>query len=132
MFTVFKKVLEQKEITPQDADKVSDFLLRRWLSGDNRLIELANTLNCLPANPANIVKQSNLVILRGISKALKGQIKFIKFPSGAKKDSKDIEYQDMMSKFFKISPKEAIEYLEWMKSHCPEELETLKVICRDL
>ena len=129
MFTVFKKVLEQKEITPQDADKVSDFLLRRWLSGDNRLIELANTLNCLPANP---VKQSNLVILRGISKALKGQIKFIKFPSGAKKDSKDVEFQEMMSKFFKISPKEAIEYLDWMKMHCPEELETLKKICKDL
>lgn len=129
MFTVFKKVLEQKEITPQDADKVSDFLLRRWLSGDNRLIELANALNCLPANP---VKQSNLVILRGISKALKGQIKFIKFPSGAKKDSKDVEYQEMMSKFFKISPKEAIEYLDWMKNHCPDELETLKKICKDL
>lgn len=129
MFTVFKKVLEQKEITPQDADKVSDFLLRRWLSGDNRLIELANTLNCLPANP---VKQSNQVILRGISKALKGQIKFIKFPSGAKKDSKDVEYQEMMSKFFKISPKESIEYLEWMKNHCPDELETLKKICKDL
>lgn len=129
MFTVFKKVLEQKEITPQDADKVSDFLLRRWLSGDNRLIELANTLNCLPAN---LLKQSNLVILRGISKALKGQIKFIKFPSGAKKDSKDVEYQDTLSKFFKISPKEATEYLEWMKNHCPEELETLKKICRDL
>lgn len=129
MFTVFKKVLEQKEITPQDADKVSDFLLRRWLSGDNRLIELANTLNCLPANP---VKQSNLVILRGISKALKGQIKFIKFPSGAKKDSKDVEYQEMMSKFFKISPKEAIEYLDWMRNHCPDELETLKKICKDL
>lgn len=129
MFTVFKKVLEQKEITPQDADKVSDFLLRRWLSGDNRLIELANTLNCLPANP---VKQSNLVILRGISKALKGQIKFIKFPSGAKKDSKDVEYQEMMSKFFKISPKEAIEYLDWMRMHCPDELETLKKICKDL
>lgn len=129
MFTVFKKVLEQKEITPQDADKVSDFLLRRWLSGDNRLIELANTLNCLPANP---VKQSNLVILRGISKALKGQIKFIKFPSGAKKDSKDVEYQEMMSKFFKISPKESIEYLDWMKNHCPDELETLKKICKDL
>lgn len=129
MFTVFKKVLEQKEITPQDADKVSDFLLRRWLSGDNRLIELANTLNCLPANP---VKQSNLVILRGISKALKGQIKFIKFPPGAKKDSKDVEYQEMMSKFFKISPKEAIEYLDWMRNHCPDELETLKKICKDL
>lgn len=129
MFTVFKKVLEQKEITPQDADKVSDFLLRRWLSGDNRLIELANTLNCLPAN---IGKQSNLVILRGISKALRGQIKFIKFPSGAKKDSTDVEFQEMMSKFFKISPKESIEYLEWMKNHCPEELETLKKICKDL
>lgn len=129
MFTVFKKVLEQKEITPQDADKVSDFLLRRWLSGDNRLIELANTLNCLPAN---IGKQSNLVILRGISKALRGQIKFIKFPSGAKKDSTDVEFQDTLSKFFKISPKESIEYLEWMKMHCPEELETLKKICKDL
>lgn len=129
MFTVFKKVLEQKEITPQDADKVSDFLLRRWLSGDNRLIELANTLNCLPANP---VKQPNPVILRGISKALKGQIKFIKFPSGAKKDSKDVDFQDTLSKFFKISPKEAIEYLDWMKMHCPDELETLKKICKDL
>ena len=129
MFTVFKKVLEQKEITPQDADKVSDFLLRRWLSGDNRLIELANTLNCLPAN---VGKQSNLTILRGISKALKGQIKFIRFPSGTKKDSNDVEYQEMMSKFFKISPKESVEYLEWMKNHCPGELETLKVICRDL
>lgn len=129
MFTVFKKVLEQKEITPQDADKVSDFLLRRWLSGDNRLIELANTLNCLPAN---IGKQSNLVILRGISKALRGQIKFIKFPSGAKKDSTDVEFQDTLSKFFKISPKESIEYLEWMQQHCPDELETLKKICKDL
>lgn len=129
MFNVFKKVLEQKEITQQDADKVSDFLLRRWLSGDNRLIELANTLNYLPANSG---KQSNLVILRGISKALKGQIKFIKFPSGAKKDSQSVEFQETLSKFFKISPKESVEYIEWMNQHCPDELETLKQICKDL
>ena len=127
MFTVFKKVLEQKEITQQDADKVSDFLLRRWLSGDTRLIELANTLNCLPKTDV-----SNLTILKAISKALGGRIKFIKFPSGAKQDKIKIEHQEMISKFFKVSSKEAIEYLEWFNKHCPGELETLKHICRDL
>lgn len=126
MFNVFKKVLEQREITQQDADKVSDFLLRRWLSGDNRLIELSNTLNYLPG------KQSNLIILRAISYALKGQIKFIKFPSGVKQDKNSTEHQEMIMKFFRVSSKEASEYLDWFQHHCPDELETLKIICKDL
>lgn len=126
MFKVLKKVLTNETISRTEAEKVSDFLLRRWLSGDNRLIELSNTLNLLPG------KQDNYLILLGIQKALKGQIKFIKFPSKSKDQVNLEEYSDMLCQFFRISPQESLEYLTFFKQHCPDELETIKQICRDL
>lgn len=126
MFGVFKKVLEQKTITNEDAKKVSDFLLRRWLSGDNRLIMLANSLNL------NQGKLNTKSVLIGIQKSLKGQVKFIKFPSGAKnKDSNNPDIGIIMQ-FFNVSETEALEYLQWFENHCPEELKTLKEICKGL
>lgn len=126
MFSVLKKVLENKEITQQEADKVSDFIMRRWLTGDNRLIELAATLNCLPG------KQNNLSVLRGIAKALKGKIRFIKFPSVPKADYVDEGDILIISKFFRVSKDEGKEYIEWMLMHCPDEFDTIKGIARDL
>lgn len=126
MFNVFKKILSQQPLTQQDADKVPEFLLCRWLSGDTRLIDLANTINCLPT------KMSTLQIITAISKALKGQIKFIKYPSSPKSEKDDQRSIEYIAKFFKVSVTEAGEYLEWMKAHCPEEIETLGKICKEI
>lgn len=125
MFSVLKDVLEGKTITKEGAKKVNDFILRRWLSGDNRLIDLANTLNC------TVSKIDSYLVLIAIQKALRGQIKFIKFPSKPKESNVTDENIAMVAKFFEISSQEAQEYLEWMEMHCPQELEYLKKICRD-
>lgn len=126
MFTVLKKVLENKTIQREDANKVNEFILRRWLSGETRLIELANLLNMSPG------KMDMFTVLTGIQKALNGKIKFIKFPSKPKEDITNDENVSMVSKFFEVSQQEAHEYLEWMGAHCPEEIEILKKICKDL
>lgn len=126
MFNTFKKVLENKPITEQDAEKVSDFLMRRWLTGDNRLIELASTLNCLPG------KQSNLHILRGLATALNGKIKFIRFPQGSKQDPEQHEDVELVARFFRVSKDEAHEYIQWLKEHNQQELDEIKQIGKHL
>lgn len=126
MFNTLKKVLENKTFTESEANKVPDFLLRRWLTGDNRLIDLACTLNTIT------IPVSNYTVLKAIAYALRGQIKFIKFPSNAKQTTEEIEGVANIAKFFKVSENEAKEYLVWMQNHCPDEIETLKVICKDL
>lgn len=126
MFNTFKKILANQEITQADADKVSDFILRRWLTGDNRLIELSNTLNCLPA------KTPNLLLLRAIAKALNGKIKFIKYIQPDKKDKVTEEDVNYIARFFNVSVTEANEYLEFLEMHYPEEIEVLKKICKGL
>lgn len=126
MFNTFKKVLANQPITTQDADKVSDFILRRWLTGDNRLIELANTLNCLPG------KLDNLLVLRGIAYALNGKVKFIKYIQGTKQDKVQEEDVVLLAKFFRVSLQEALEYLEFLKMHYPEELQLIRKIGKEL
>lgn len=126
MFNVFKKVLENKSISVEESKKVNDFILRRWMSGDNRLIGLANTLNCLA------IKVDMHTLLVSISKALNGQIKFIKFPQKPKENIITEENTEIVARFFQVSFQEAREYLEWMQDHCPEEIKTLKTICKDL
>lgn len=125
MFNTFKKILQNQTITEAEAKRVNPFMLRRWLSGDNRLIELANTLNtCEP--------QCNMLVLcRSIAGSLNGKIQFIKFPNKAKTqdDSANLNY---IKEFFKVSEAEAIEYLKWFNNHCPQELEEIKKICKEL
>lgn len=125
MFDTLKKVLENKPFTEQEASKVSEYIMRRWLSGDNRLIGLANTLNISP-------KMDNYLVLKAIAAALNGKIKFIKFPSSSKNSSTEPENLEMFSRFFMVSMEEAQEYLHWLQQHCPDEIEQVKKICKEL
>lgn len=45
MFNVFKKILNNSEITEEDINKISDFVFCRWLSGNPNLIGLSNLFN---------------------------------------------------------------------------------------
>lgn len=125
MFNVFKKILGSGKITEEDAKKVQPFILLRWLSGDPRLIPLALQLNQLKTLP------NNLILLQAMQDALKGKVKFIKYPSSSKADSKGLEAQDniqRISKYFDVGSKEAEAYYEWMIHKCPNELQQLKNI----
>lgn len=121
MFNTFKKILTNQPIHQSDADKVSPFLLLRWLSGDPRLLGMANQINNTPSN----IKLDNLVLCRGIQETLKGKIKFIKYPQSKKDKQYEIDVTQI-AKYFEVSKTEAIEYYEWMVQHCPEEIDILK------
>lgn len=115
MFKVFNKILKQQPITQEDADKVQTFVLLRWLSADPRLYQLANTLNQ--------VEVDKLILLRAISKTLKGKIAFIQYPKSNKvKDDVTIK---LLQNYYNLGYNEANDYLEFCQNYCPEELEIL-------
>lgn len=133
MFNVFKKILSNQPIKPEEAKKVSSFILGRWLSGDARLMPLANTLNTLDSKSTkNLFEENNLVLLEAIRLALAGKIRYIKYPSSPKsKPQVGEEYLTMckhIAKYFNVSLDEAMEYHDWYSRHCPDEHQTLKII----
>lgn len=126
MFNTFKKVLNGQTIHLSDADKVSTFLLLRWLSGDPRLMPLAAQINA--TGTTGNFPVDNLTLLKAIQTAIHGKIRFIKFPS-AKKPPKDYNVLlEKISEYFRIGPQEALEYYTWMETKHPEELDTLRTM----
>jgi hypothetical protein len=104
MFTVFKKILDPKsELTDEDASKVSDFVLCRWLSGDKRTLPIAQMLNFY----YNIPVKYKLEV---IQKMVNGRIKFIPYP----KSKKSEEDYDSIAKYFNISIQKAKMYSEFL------------------
>lgn len=106
MFKTMTGVLDLKK-NPSDEEikKIQSFIFCRWLSGNQFTIQAANMINqyaCIP-----IENQYKM-----IKTAFGGKIKFIPYPKSLKgDDSKNIEY---LSKYFKISIREAKMYLEFI------------------
>ena len=114
MFNVFKKVLTGDSITQEDADKVSDFIFLRWLSGNENLIELANALNEMKNTP-------EILKLKMVQSLIKGKIRYIPYPKTQKgSEDKDIKY---IMEFYNISRPKAQLYGEFI-SH--KDLENIK------
>lgn len=120
MFDVFKKVLTGETIREEESTKVSQFLLLRWLSGDARLIPLANSLNTCQGD-----LPSQHTIILAIQEALKGKIKFIKYPSSKKSDGYQVRQIELLARYYEVGLQEARDYYDFCKARCPEELDEI-------
>lgn len=116
MFNVFKKVLNSGSFTQEDIDKVNEFVFCRWLSGDARIVNIANTLN----KYTNIPKELQL---KFVNKVIGGKVKFIPYPKSLKNDINDMASLKAISYFFNISERESKMYLEFLTK---DELEYIK------
>lgn len=117
MFNVFKKVLNlNSSFTQEDIDKVNEFVFCRWLSGDARIINIANTLN----KYTNIPKELQLEFVK---KTIGGKVRFIPYPKSLKNDINDLTSLKAISYFFNISERESKMYLEFLTK---DELEYIK------
>lgn len=123
MFNTFKKILTSQTIQPSDADKVSQFILLRWISGDARLLPLANAINT--CGPLTV---DNLTLCQSIQSFLNGKVSFIKYPSSKKKDQQAEKECELIARYFEVGLGEAKEYYDWCKLKCPKELDTLRKI----
>lgn len=121
MFNTFKKILSGQTIQESDADKVSQFILLRWLSGDPRLLPLAITLN-------QCNNLDNLALCQAIQSFLKGKVNYIKYPTSKKKDKEILRDAQLFAMYFEVGLTEAKEYLEWCKRNCPGEIKALREI----
>lgn len=114
MFNVFKKILNNSEITEEDINKISDFVFCRWLSGNPNLIGLSNLFNQYP----NIPIELKVKIVQNL---VGGKVRYIPYPKGAKEtEVKDIDY---ISEFFNISREKAQLYAEFIDK---KELQQIK------
>lgn len=114
MFNVFKKILNNSEITEEDINKISDFVFCRWLSGNPNLIGLSNLFN----QYSNIPLDLKVKIVQNL---VGGKVRYIPYPKGAKEtEVKDLEY---ISEFFNISREKAQMYAEFIDK---KELQKIK------
>lgn len=114
MFNVFKKILNNSEITEEDINKISDFVFCRWLSGNPNLIGLSNLFNQYSDIPIELK-------VKIVQNLVGGKVRYIPYPKGAKEtEVKDLEY---LSEFFNISREKAQMYAEFIDK---KELQKIK------
>lgn len=114
MFNVFKKILNNTEITEEDINKISDFVFCRWLSGNPNLIGLSNLFNQYSDIPIEL----KVKIVQNI---IGGKVRYIPYPKGAKEtEVKDLDY---ISEFFNISREKAQMFAEFIDK---KELQKIK------
>ena len=113
MFNVFKKILKNQEITPDELDKISPFIMCRWLAGNAGTLQVAQFLNLYSKIPLKVQVQL-------IQSILGTRVKYIPYIKGSKVEDKDLEY---ISKYFNISKEKALMYSEFISN---KELKDLK------
>ena len=114
MFNVFKKILNNSEITEEEINKISDFVFCRWLSGNPNLIGLSNLFNQYSDIPIELK-------VKIVQNLVGGKVRYIPYPKGAKEtEVKDLEY---LSEFFNISREKAQMYSEFIDK---KELQKIK------
>lgn len=114
MFNVFKKILNNSEITEEDINKISDFVFCRWLSGNPNLIGLSNLFNQYSDIPIELK-------VKIVQNLVGGKVRYIPYPKGTKEtEVKDLEY---LSEFFNISREKAQMYAEFIDK---KELQKIK------
>jgi len=120
MFNVFKKVLStDSKFSQEELDKVSEFVLCRWLCGNAGLVNIANTLNYYHKIPKDIQ-------LKFIQNVINGRVKFIPYPKSTKEQTGDSNIA--VRKFFNVSEREANNMLEFLTE---EEMKIIKEYYND-
>jgi len=113
MFNAFKKILQNKDLTQEDLDKISPFIMCRWLQGNPNTLQIAQFFNLYPKIPLEV----QVKVLQSITN---GKLKYIPYIKGSKVNDKDLE---CISKYFKISFEKAQMYSEFITE---QDLEQIK------
>lgn len=92
MFTVFDKILKKHNVTDEDIEKISGFVMNQWLSGDRVGVQFANIFNQYD----NIPIRQRIQVLQGLMPV---GIKYIKYPKKTKEKDK---YLDLLMKHFNV------------------------------
>lgn len=114
-FEAFKTILHGNAIKEQDKAKINSYLMLKWLSGDQRTIIAANTVNRFYRIPVEV--QYNL-----FRNMLHGKLRFIRYPKGSITKNKNIE---VIQKHYNVNYEEANSMLELISQ---DELNTLNEI----
>lgn len=114
MFNAFKKILNLEDLTQEDLDKISPFLMLRWLEGNPGCLQIAQFLNVYHKIPL----EAQIEFIKSITQ---GRIKYIKFIKGNKVESKEL---DLISKYFKISLDKALLYSEFLSKEDIKSIES--------
>lgn len=104
MFNVFKKILKNQELTQEDLDKISPFVMCRWLQGNPGSLQIAQFLNMYYKIPIDVQ-------VKVIQSILGGKVRYIQYIKGSKTDDSDL---DVISRFFNISRDKALMYSEFI------------------
>lgn len=113
--TMWSSLDKNKTPTSEDLKKIQSFVFCKWLAGDSRTIETANTINQYCDIP--IENQYYLV-----KNKFAGKIRNIKYIKSEKDDS-NAAMLSILEKHFKISTEKAKEYLTFISD---SELNYLK------
>lgn len=113
-FEVFSTCLKGKRASEEDINNMNTWLFARWLSGDPRVVHIANSLNAYYNMPA----LAQYELARGL---LHDKIKFIRFPKISKQ--KNMELADIIIERYRCSPALVPEILSLMSE---EEVQYLK------
>lgn len=110
MFTILKKVIQNKKLSEEELNKVNDFYLYRWLSGSPILVPYINSLNMYSTGSIGL---SN--IISTIQTILRvSNTKYIKYPSTG-----SVKHDDKLINFivtnYNVSMQEAKEIYEILK-----------------
>lgn len=104
MFTVFKKILQNKDLTDDDVAKVNSFVMCRWLQGNPGGLQVAQFLNVYHKLPLTV----QVLFVKSV---LAGKVKYIPYIKGQKITEDDLS---SVSEYFKISRDKAIMYSEFL------------------
>ena len=102
MFQVFDKILKKQNVSDEDLEKISTFVMNQYLSGDRVAVQLANIFNQYD----NIPVRQRIQVVQGL---LPIGIKYIKYP---KKNKEKDKYLDLLMKHFNIRSDVAKLYYE--------------------
>ena len=117
MFNVFKKILAKQKVTEEDLDKISEFVMMNWLSGDNVGVSIAQVFNVYgPYIPID----AKVKFIQGVMPYNK---KYIKYP---KKPKNQDEHIEIISKYYNVNLNQAKELLSLMDDE--QLIETVNVV----
>lgn len=114
MFNVFKKILKNQELTQEDLDKISPFVMCRWLQGNPGSLQIAQFLNMYYKIPVD----AQVKVIQSI---LGGKVRYIQYIKGSKTDDSDLE---IISRFFNISRDKALMYSEFITEQDLREMKS--------
>lgn len=114
MFNVFKKILKNQELTQEDLDKISPFVMCRWLQGNPGSLQIAQFLNMYYKIPIDVQ-------VKVIQSILGGKVRYIQYIKGSKTDDSDLE---VISRFFNISRDKALMYSEFITEQDLREMKS--------